>query len=174
MLGSKNGLSNEPNVLLDTLRSQLRFHDPYEDSLYSHSSSVEGYRNWSGRSSPTVEHFKPSASGSELPSLPVRSSRPLRSALLSPDGRPSTHPSTGCRRLADGTYEGQIPSLVTPRVAFHGGQSKRIRYAILEVRHRHLSQKIPVHPQCSGILFLIAATSKPMVSTIVILFAKFT
>ncbi|KLO10555.1 asparaginase-domain-containing protein [Schizopora paradoxa] len=132
MLGSKNGLSNEPNVLLDTLRSQSRFHDPHEDSLYSHSSSVEGYRSWSGRSSPAVEHFKPSASGSELPSLPVRSSRPLRSAMLSPDGRPSTHTSIECRKMADGTYEGQIPSLITPRVSFHGGQSKRIRYAILE------------------------------------------
>ncbi len=133
MLGSKNGLSNEPNVLLDTLRSQSRFHDPHEDSLYSHSSSVEGYRSWSGRSSPAVEHFKSSATGLELPSLPVRSSRPLRAGMLSLGDRSQTSPSTGYTKSADGTYEGHIPSLITPRMSFHGGHSKRVRYAILEV-----------------------------------------
>ena len=137
MLGSTNGLSNEPNVLLDTLKSQSRFHDPNEESLYSHSSSVEGYRSWSGRSSPVNEQFRSvSATGSarpgELPFLPVKSTRPARSSALSPDG-PSGKNAFVCRKTPDGVYETQLPSLITPRMAFHGGQSKRIRYAILEV-----------------------------------------
>lgn len=170
MLGSKNGLSNEPNVLLDTLRSQSRFHDPHEDSLYSHSSSVEGYRSWSGRSSPIVEHFKSSATGNQLPSLPVRSSRPLRSAALSPGDQSPVHFNTGCTKLADGTYEGYIPSLITPRMSSHDGQSKRIRYAILEVRDCNEFRLKVVSQLCfSGILCLIVAMLKLTVNSLLMM-----
>lgn len=33
----------------------------------------------------------------------------------------------------DGFYEGYLPSLVTPRSRATGGNSKRVRYAVLEV-----------------------------------------
>jgi lysophospholipase len=136
MLVGEHGYVPEPYFLIETLRSQARFHDPLQDSLFSHSSSVEGYRQWSssGRTSPSnAESINPV---SHQPTLLVRSSRPMDvPPALSPISEP---PSRGAAQLnsikvADGVYESRVPALVTPRSAIAGGVKKRIRYAISEV-----------------------------------------
>jgi lysophospholipase len=99
MLPGPCGYVPEPFYLTETLRAQQRFHDPLGDSLFSHSRSVEGFREWSGRNTPINSPKSattpfPFSSGrdtplSELirpmstpsppgpPTLLVRSSRPL-------------------------------------------------------------------------------------------------
>ena len=39
-----------------------------------------------------------------------------------------------CKKISEDVYEAQLPTLVTPRSSGPGGNRKRIRYAILEVR----------------------------------------
>ncbi|KZT71420.1 asparaginase-domain-containing protein [Daedalea quercina L-15889] len=46
MILGHQGYVPEPYFLTESLRTQNRFHDPLEESLFSHSSSVEGYREW--------------------------------------------------------------------------------------------------------------------------------
>lgn len=136
MLVGEHGYVPEPYFLTETLRSQARFHDPLQDSLFSHSSSVEGYRQWSssGRTSPSNAESIDAVS--HQPTLLVRSSRPMDvPPALSPTGEP---PSRGAAqpcsiKVADGVYESRVPALVTPRSAIAGGIKKRIRYAISEV-----------------------------------------
>ena len=137
MLVGEHGYVPEPYFLTETLRSQARFHDPHQDSLFSHAGSVEGFRQWSssGRTSPSnAESMIDPVS--YQPTLLVRSSRPMDIPLtLSPTGeRPSrdaTRPHS--IKVADDVYESRVPALVTPRSAIAGGVEKRIRYAILEV-----------------------------------------
>jgi 60kDa lysophospholipase len=144
MLVGPQGYVPEPHFLTETLRSQARFHDPFQDSLFSNSASVEGYREWSsggsGKSSPrSTSPGRPSSPAFPMaphPTLPVRSSRPI--------GPPTTlKPSTTirlvqqppCKKISDNVYEAHLPSLVTPKSTVPGGgASKRIRYAILEVK----------------------------------------
>jgi lysophospholipase len=134
MLVGPHGYRNEPHFLTETLRCQSRFHDPFEDSLFSHSGSVEGYRRWSnsGRASPVAD-----ASVGYAPTLCVRSTRPIGTpSTLSPDLSSQTSPNkvnVQCRKIAEDVYEGHLPSLVTPRTSIHGQGGKRIRYAVLEV-----------------------------------------
>ena len=145
MILSQHGYVPEPYFLTETLRTQNRFHDPLEDSLFSHSASVEGYREWSSHSGKASPIPKPGAIRAaspdpvprpqhSLPTLLVRSSRPIGmshvAAQLSPviDGRQPT-----CIKVADDLYEAQLPSLITPRSTAPGGIRKRIRYAVLEV-----------------------------------------
>lgn len=125
MLVGQQGYVPEPYFLTKTLRSQTRFHDPMQDSLFSHSSSVQGFRDWnsgSGRSSPQADIPR---------TLLVRSSRPI--------GHPSSSASMEnnqptCVQVSESVYEAQLPSLVTPCSAVPGGtHGKSIRYAILEV-----------------------------------------
>jgi lysophospholipase len=140
MLVGEHGYVPEPYFLTETLRSQARFHDPLQDSLFSRASSVEGFRQWSssGRSSPIGAEFAAPAT-SQQPTLVVRSSRPMD---VSPG--PNLSPAAvrvprGAAQLcsvkvADDVYESRLPALVTPRSTFTaGGAGKRIRYAILEV-----------------------------------------
>ncbi|KAF8226739.1 L-asparaginase [Tricholoma matsutake] len=124
MLVGQQGYVPEPYFLTKTLRSQTRFHDPMQDSLFSHSSSVQGFRDWnsgSGRSSPQADIPR---------TLLVRSSRPI--------GHPSSSASMEnnqptCVQVSESVYEAQLPSLVTPCSAVPGGtHGKSIRYAILE------------------------------------------
>ncbi|KAF9077115.1 L-asparaginase [Rhodocollybia butyracea] len=134
MLFGQQGLTTEPSFLTATLRSQNRFHDPLQDSLFSHSGSVQGYRQWSsgnsGRSSPLTGVAD--VSSSQLPTLLVRSSRPIGRTGLSSD-RDQGSSAAGGVQVADNVYEAHLPSLVTPRSAVPGGTgSKRIRYAVLE------------------------------------------
>jgi lysophospholipase len=144
MLVGEHGYVPEPYFLTETLRSQARFHDPHQDSLFSHAGSVEGFRQWStsGRTSPSPSNAEStmidptSRTISHQPTLPVRSSRPMGvPPTLSPKGeRPSrdaTRPHS--IKVADDVYESRVPTLVTPRSAIAGGVEKRIRYAILEV-----------------------------------------
>ncbi|OCH88208.1 L-asparaginase [Obba rivulosa] len=142
MILSQKGYVPEPYVLTETLRSQHRFHDPLEESLYSHSASVEGFREWnsnSGRASPFSSSSRDPSPGrglprsQQLPTLPVRSSRPigtpsqLTSTVASaPAGQPV------CRKISEDVYEADLPSLVTPRSMAPSGHHKRIRYAVLE------------------------------------------
>ncbi|KAJ3736047.1 L-asparaginase [Lentinula guzmanii] len=137
-LGNKillEGLTTEPSFLTETLRSQTRFHDPLQNSLFSHSSSVQGYRQWSsnsGRTSPqtgaSTDAYSP-----HLPTLLVRSSRPIGHTGLSPGQDQNLASRPACNKVADNVYEAHLPSLVTPRSAVPGGTgSKRIRYAVLE------------------------------------------
>ncbi|KAF8511125.1 L-asparaginase [Hysterangium stoloniferum] len=122
----KRGYVPEPHYLAEILRAQTRFHDPEEDSLFSHSSTVAGFREWSrsGRSSP----LHPPVSGPLLPVIPllydvlVRSCRPILAPRLS-----GTEDGISCKKISDDCYESYLPTLVTPR-----GSGQRIRYAILE------------------------------------------
>ncbi|KAI0273425.1 asparaginase-domain-containing protein [Gloeopeniophorella convolvens] len=137
MLVGEHGYVPEPYFLTETLRSQTRFHDPLQDSLFSHASTVEGFRQWSssGRSSPVTAEFTATASASQKHStLLVRSSRPMGAhAALGPTA--AQHPM-GAQphsiKVAEDVYEARMPALVTPRSAVAGGIGKRIRYAVLE------------------------------------------
>ena len=137
MLIGSDGYSPEPYFLTEFLRSQARFHDPLQDSLFSNSGSSSTFREWSntnsGRSSPSSEtRF----ANPTQHMLSVRSTRKVgRDDLLLPalpSSRSSSGPS-GCTKISEDVYECQLPSLVTPRSS-SGQGGKRIRYAILEVR----------------------------------------
>jgi hypothetical protein len=166
MLPGPTGYVPEPFYLTETLRSQQRFHDPLGDSLFSHSRSVEGYREWSGRNTPinspkaaaTVfplsagQETPPSESSSPTPPGPptllVRSSRPLtvppRSGLT-PGAMTKADDDImpKCKKIHDNLYEIQLPSLVTPASPAPGGNLKRIRYAVLEVSR--VCSAVPSH-----------------------------
>jgi lysophospholipase len=145
MLVSSRGYVPEPYFLTDTLRSQKRFHDPLQDSLFSNAASVEGYREWSnsGKSTPISSDNDSTPGASNQPTLLVRSCRPIGSTgALSPSIFSQIQnmiEKTDCRNVADGVYETRLPSLVTPRSVVPGhGHTKRIRYAILEVSHPYV------------------------------------
>jgi lysophospholipase len=134
MLVGHQGYVPEPYFLTETLRSQTRFHDPLQDSLFSNSGSVQGFRNWSsgsGRSSPQV------AAGSTMPpqrTLLVRSSRPIGVPASLEPSQPYLKKQPTCVQVSENVYEAYLPSLVTPYSAVPGGTgNKSIRYAILEV-----------------------------------------
>jgi len=140
MLVSTQGYVPEPYFLTETLRSQKRFHDPLQDSLFSNAASVDGYRNWSttsGRSSPVDASSKVTpTSPPHQPTLPVRSSRPIGSprGLAPAESDVLTQgPQPTSKRVAENVYEADLATLVTPRSMIPGQSgSKRIRYAILE------------------------------------------
>ncbi|KAL1939127.1 hypothetical protein VTO73DRAFT_10168 [Trametes versicolor] len=146
MIFSQQGYVPEPYFLTETLHSQHRFHDPLEESLFSHSSSLEGYRRWSsnsGKNSPTGTTFgsrepSPSRGGARSYShqaltLPVRSCRPIGlPEHLAPQMDRVISRQPVCRKVSEDIYEAQLPTLVTPRSSGPGGSSKRIRYAVLE------------------------------------------
>lgn len=144
MLVGHQGYVPEPYFLTETLRTQARFHDPLQDSLFSHSGSVEGFRQWNTQSA----HHQRSSSGTQSPdpdaaeflrtaTLPVRSSRPIGVAaetLLTVSGNnEDAKKQPECREVAEGVYEAQLPVLITPKTMVSGGKMKRIRYAVLEV-----------------------------------------
>ncbi|KAJ7272034.1 Asparaginase/glutaminase [Mycena haematopus] len=133
MLIGNRGYVPEPFFLTETLKSQTRFHDPLQDSLFSNSGSVQGFRQFlssSGRSSPVGQ--SPATAHFESPTLLVRSSRPIgHFATLGPNQSDAPVPPT-CVKVADNIYEAHLPSLITPRTSVHGGNTKSIRYAILE------------------------------------------
>ena len=144
MLVGSRGYVPEPYFLTQNLRNQSRFHDPLQDSLFSNSSSVEGYREWtiasltsgrsSGRSSP-LSVTPPSQSidvTSTLTTLLVRSSRPIRHPMTTSGEFPAMLPVWN--KVSGDLYEAHLPSLVTPKSQVPNGiMTKRIRYAILEV-----------------------------------------
>lgn len=143
MLVGQQGYVPEPYFLTETLRSQHRFHDPLEESLFSHSASVEGFREWSssGRTSPDISRDSspsPKSRGRTPPvaTLPVRSSRPIGPpSMLSTSGDQRLFRDVACTKISDNVYEANLPSLVTPRTKANGFNNKRIRYAILEVNY---------------------------------------
>jgi lysophospholipase len=141
MLVGHQGYVPEPYFLTQSLRSQNRFHDPLEDSLFSHAGSVQGYRDWSagsGRSSPVGSAVSaPLPEDPQAPTLLVRSSRPIGvTAALGPGPAPSWRNQPQCVKVADNVYEANLPSLITPRTKVPGKNgSKAIRYAILEVSY---------------------------------------
>lgn len=142
MLVGHHGYVPEPYFLTETLRSQTRFHDPLQNSLFSNSGSVQGFRDWSsnsGRSSPQGGNPSPTAAthSPPQPTLTVRSSRPIgqQAGLQPPNKNTLETQQPSCVQISDNIYEAQVPSLVTPRSVVPGGtNSKAIRYAILEVR----------------------------------------
>lgn len=172
MLVGHHGYVPEPYFLTETLRSQSRFHDPFQDSLFSHSGSVQGFREWSsgsGTSSPSNLETPVSKSH---PTLLVRSSRPIGESLLAPGQLPHKNQPT-CTKVAENIYEAHLPSLVTPRSTVPGGgSSKRIRYAVLEVRSDRISGFVWAAKtlKCSGIHCLIRVTSKSTVISSFFLF----
>ncbi|KAJ7775126.1 L-asparaginase [Mycena metata] len=131
MLIGNRGYVPEPFFLTETLKSQTRFHDPLQDSLFSNSGSVQGFRQFlsgSGRSSPSGQ--SPTTAQLKPPTLLVRSSRPIGNfATLGPNQIDAPTPPT-CVKVAENLYEAHLPSLITPRSGDSG--SKSIRYAILE------------------------------------------
>ncbi|RPD64541.1 asparaginase-domain-containing protein [Lentinus tigrinus ALCF2SS1-7] len=147
MIFSQQGYVPEPYFLTESLHSQHRFHDPLEESLFSHSGSLEGYRRWtnSGQGTPTGSSFSssrepsPSRHGShdsptyQSLTLSVRSSRPIGTPeTLAPTADKMLPRQPVCRKVAEDVYEAQLPTLVTPRSSGPEGSSKRIRYSILE------------------------------------------
>ena len=135
MLIGSHGYSPEPYFLTEFLRSQARFHDPLQDSLFSNAGSSSTYREWSntnsGRNSPSAR-----AENSIQHTLRVRSARKVGrddSLVPTPSGNHSSTQPTGCTKISEDVYECHLPSLVTPRSS-SGQGGKRIRYAILEVR----------------------------------------
>ena len=144
MLVGQQGYVPEPCFLTETLRSQTRFHDPLQDSLFSNAGSVQGFREWSsGRPSPQST----SPNGSNTPLVPDPQGRTLLVRSSCPIGHSSTletnidsdnlkHVSTQprCICVSENVYEAHLPTLVTPPSKVPGGSgSKSIRYAILEV-----------------------------------------
>ncbi|EJD44134.1 asparaginase-domain-containing protein [Auricularia subglabra TFB-10046 SS5] len=140
LVGANQSFTPEPHFLVESLRSQNRFHDPLGDSLFSHSSTAAGFRAWthnasgSGRSSPLASPnpATPSAEAPVVPTLLVRSARPI---ALPPDrasGVGSYFNQYTSRKVSDDCYEMLLPSLVTPRSLDTQGNWKRIRYAVLE------------------------------------------
>ena len=136
MLVGHQGYVPEPYFLTETLRSQNRFHDPLQDSLFSNSGSVQGFREWSGRSSPQSESANVTPEDPQGRTLLVRSSRPIGyTTTLNPS--PTTSyllNQPRCTKFSENVYEAHLPTLVTPKSRIPGGNtSKSIRYAILEV-----------------------------------------
>lgn len=145
MLIGSNGYSPEPYFLTEFLRSQSRFHDPLQDSLFSNVGSSSTYRKWSntqsGRNSPSVLDT-PHANLTQN-TLLVRSTRKVGqdgSLVPTPSSNHSSSRPTGCTKMSEGVYECHLPGLVTPRSS-SGQGGKRIRYAVLEVRF------VPGHPR---------------------------
>jgi 60kDa lysophospholipase len=149
MLVGHQGYVPEPYFLTETLYSQHRFHDPLEESLFSHSASVEGFREWSaaagsGRASPVPGVHANNSQSREIrapdshqPStLLVRSTRPVGTADTLPASGQTTPKSAlrnpPSRKVADALYETHLHSLVTPRTTINGSSRKRVRYVILE------------------------------------------
>ncbi|KAF9500541.1 L-asparaginase [Pleurotus eryngii] len=136
MLVGQHGYVPEPYFLTETLRSQTRFHDPLQDSLFSNAGSVQGFRQWSsssGRSSPLTSNTPDAlpTPPTHQPTLLVRSARFIGdpSALAPNQSEMKDRPT--CVQVADKVFEAYLPSLVTPRTTI-AGKTKRIRYAILE------------------------------------------
>lgn len=173
MLVGQQGYVPEPYFLTETLRSQTRFHDPLQDSLFSNSGSVQGFRDWSsgsGRSSPlsdAVSPVSPTAASPLHRTLLVRSSRPIgHPSSLAPNKQPPRNQPT-CVQVSENVYEAHLPSLVTPRSAVPGGTgSKSIRYAILEVSPSPSDILSPKNHrnEHSGILSWTAVTLKQKVA----------
>ena len=146
MIFSQQGYVPEPYFLTETLHSQHRFHDPLEESLFSHAGSLEGYRRWSnsGVTSSTGSMFgsrepSPSRDGSRAQvhqslTLPVRSSRPIGlPEHLAVSAEQVIPRQPVCKQISEDVYEAQLPTLVMPVSSGPGGSRKRIRYAVLEV-----------------------------------------
>lgn len=136
MLFSSHGYVPEPFFLTETLRRQKRFHDPFEDSLFSNSASVEGYRVWStsGTSTPVTPEISNLKLIMQHPTFLVRSSRPIGTVQTLRLGQSA--PPTAvqyCEKISEDVYQARLPTLVTPRstVSDQSG-NKRIRYSILE------------------------------------------
>lgn len=137
MLVGQHGYVPEPNFLTDTLRCQTRFHDPFQESLFSNSGTVQGYRAWSsGTSSPQSIDITTPPGESVTGTMLVRSSRPI-GLISTPDAldvSPNSRSQYRCTLVSENIYEAHLPSLITPRTkAPNGTTSKAIRYAILEV-----------------------------------------
>ena len=136
MLVGQQGYVPEPYFLTETLRSQTRFHDPFQDSLFSNAGSVQGFRKWSnGKQSPqsaTPNGNTPVVPDPQGRTLLVRSSCPIGHSSTLEDKQASTQLT--CIRVSENVYEAHLPTLVTPPSKVSGGSaSKSIRYAILEV-----------------------------------------
>src|ERR1700761_1637335 len=140
--GQSQGLAPEPFFLTETLRSQSRFHDPFEDSLFSHSGSVEGFRRWntssatksvSGKTFPIREQDNSPSNASVSTALQmssVRSSRPILAQLMhqqaSDPFQTNTRVTEAAYKYPDIShpspyYEAKLPTLVTPRTQSPSG-----------------------------------------------------
>ena len=139
MLVGHQGYVPEPYFLTETLRSQTRFHDPLQDSLFSNAGSVQGFRQWStGKLSPqsaTPNGGTPPLTDPQGRTLLVRSSCPIgHSSSLEANIENHWAIQPRCIRVSENVYEAHLPTLVTPPSKVPGGSgSKSIRYAILEV-----------------------------------------
>ena len=126
MLVGQQGYVPEPYFLTETLRSQHRFHDPLEESLFSHSASVEGFREWSSSGKTTPEGSRDPSPGPRshtrtppVATLPVRSSRPIGPpSMLSSSRDQRLFSDVTCTKISEDIYEANLPSLVTPRTNF--------------------------------------------------------
>lgn len=107
MLSSEAGHVPHSGFLASNLRSQSRFHDPNQDSVFAHSSSVAAYSNWS-----KSDVAKSTSSGSSTPTL---------SQVVDVSTFLTVKTTTGSVSL---------PSLVTPKTSF----GKRIRQVDLIAR----------------------------------------
>lgn len=144
MLVGNEGFVPEPFFLTESLRKESRFHDPNNDSLFSRATSVQNFRTWHSRSSSASGVTTPTRSSTDSPSpstTPLPASEPPLPTLLVRSSRPIAQPpeyiGTGKHlswKINPDCWEAHLPSLITPKVGLvHGtGREKRIRYAILE------------------------------------------
>ncbi|SCV67846.1 BQ2448_5457 [Microbotryum intermedium] len=110
MLKTKEGgYAPHAGFLASNLRSQARFHDPHQDSVFANSQSVSAYSSWL------------STNGSKPPSAASSPRLPGGSA-------PGEHDLLATMTVHTPDVQLNLPSLVTPRTA----QGKRIRYAVYE------------------------------------------
>ncbi|ORY74287.1 asparaginase-domain-containing protein [Leucosporidium creatinivorum] len=106
MLKTKEGgYAPHSGFLASNLRSQSRFHDPEQDSVFANSQSVSAYSAWS------LNAASKASSGTSTPAIPL----PVEG-------------DASCITVQTPEGARLLPSLVTPRTA----QGKRIRYAIYE------------------------------------------
>ncbi|KAG9019585.1 hypothetical protein FRB90_000049 [Tulasnella sp. 427] len=149
MLVGNEGFVPEPFFLTESLRKESRFHDPNNDSLFSRATSVENFRTWhhhsrsasgSGGTTPTRPESTSSSPGLSAAPLPGASELPLPTLLVRssrPIAQPPEYIGTGKHlswKINPDCWEAHLPSLITPKVGLvHGtNREKRIRYAILE------------------------------------------
>ena len=130
MLSGQEGFVPEPFFLTESLKKEPRFHDPDKNSLFSNSSSVQNFRQWSSTKTASGRTTPTQPSQEDLPetaTLLVRSSRPI--------AQPPAHWNVGAHfswKRSEECYEAHIPSLITPKSSINGANAKQVRYAILE------------------------------------------
>lgn len=153
-----SGYAPYPGFLTETLRTQARFHDVDETSIFSWSDTTARFKQWTEAysthshpstrdPSPAPERHRHGDRGRDLeanPSPPTPNfysslvaaanafgppfAGPVRVRSSDPAGT-STSNALSQKILSDGTLEMQLPTLITPKSSHN---QRRVRYTVLE------------------------------------------